>query len=308
MEKLGRRLEASMKTIKSFLSIFIILFFISCGEHLPESYGIYAVSSNNLQQLKPQATFVRGNLMESLSGLKGSSGNMLDKLKYIIVFEKDMIPSDIKLSKLIFKNGGNVDNLFGSSYVDINLWLSVKEIEINIAPLDGKKDMYKIIPVQPIDTGFYALHFGSMSNTNTYNAFNKVAFDFVIGSTIEPYKSFEEIRSIKEQVMSSNAEKLLLSINESFNNKDFNSIRKIYIRADGKSFGDNEWSTLVKGFEIWLSQSGKIMKSVITNKRINGDFATFTLKSNYEKIGTINEELDVINNNGSYYVTFIGTR
>ena len=297
-----------MKTIKSFLAIFLLISFISCSEHLPESYGIFAVSNNNLQPLKPQPTFARGNLIESFSGVKGSSGNILDKLKYIIVFQKDVKPDDIKLSKLVLKKGGNVNDLFGSSYVDVNLWLSEKEIEINIAPIDGKKDMYKIIPVQPIDTGFYALHFGSLSNRETYNAFNKVAFDFVIGTSIEPYKSFEEIRSLKEQAMSSNAEKLLLAINESFNNQDFNAIRKIYVHPDGNIFGDNEWSTLVKGFKIWFSQSGKIKNSLIINKKINGDYATFTLNSNYEKTGAINEEFDVILKNGSYYVTFIGTR
>jgi hypothetical protein len=307
VEELGKRLEALMKISRLLLLIAVLFFFISCGDPVPENYGSYVYSNSDYHLLKPQNTFFSGNLLQSISGIKGTSGAIYEKIKYIIIFEQSIKPDDIKIAKLNFNRGGYVRNLFGESYVEINLWTVERDIAINIAPIEGKKDMYKVTPTQPLDNGFYAVHFGSLTNQNTYSAFNKVAYDFVIGTNGDAYQPYEEIIRKNENAFLTNAEELLKKVNEYFNNKNYEKVRQIYVRTDGNKFDDNEWNSLSKEFDNWILQTGKIKSSRIINKSINENYGSFSLQTEYEKGGTVNEELNVIKKGNLYYITFIGT-
>lgn len=296
-----------MKTNKLVIVTTLILLLTSCGQHLPDNYGIYILSKHSLYTLKPQNTIINGNLLESISGLKKSSGSYYSNLEYIIVFEQNIKPEDIKVSQLEFKKGNYVRNLFGNSYVELNLYTSKKEIPLNIAPIEGKKDMYKVTPTQPLDSGFYALHFGCLTNQNTPEAFNKVAYDFVIGSNDDTYQSYDDMVRKNVQVFNSNAEILLQKINDYFNNKDYTQMRKIYIKSDGNNFNDEEWKSLKVGFDNWMLQSGKIKSSIILDKNINDNYGSFLIQSQYEKAGTLKEELRILKINNQFFITFIGS-
>jgi len=295
-----------MKIISSLFMIGVMFSIISCSKPVPENYGIYIYSNDNYHPLKPQNTFFGGNLLQSISGLKGTSGAIYEKTDYLIIFEQNIKPEDIKISKLNFNKGGYVRNLFGNSYVELNLWTSEREIATNIAPIEGKKDMYKVTPAQPLDNGFYAVHFGSLNNKDTYSAFNKVAYDFVIGTSVEEYQPNEVTVNRNENVFLSNAEELLKKVNEYFNEKNFDKIRQIYIKPDGNNYDDVEWNDLIEGFNNWIKQAGKINSSQIINKSINDNYGSFSLRTEYEKSGTVNEELKVLKKGNIYYITFIG--
>jgi len=296
-----------MKINNIILALILILIFTSCNQHLPDNYGIYISSNHDLSQLNPQKTIIKGNLLKSFSGLKGSSGSCFRNIDYLIIYEQNIRPEDIKISQLNFKKGTNIQNLFGASHVELNLYTSIKEITINVAPIEGKKDMYKVTSPQPLDSGFYALHFGCMTNQNTIEAFNKIAFDFVIGSNTEGYQSYDEIVSKNVKIFVSNAEILLLKINDYFNKKDFDKIHSIYIKTDGSNYNDEEWKSIKDGFDNWILLSGKIKTSKILDQNIYEDYGTFTLQTVYEKIGTINEELKIMKRNDLYFITFIGS-
>ncbi|MCK9211505.1 MAG: hypothetical protein M0P61_11770 [Ignavibacteriaceae bacterium] len=302
----GNQLLIEFNMKKSIYLLFIVFLICSCGKKLPENYGIYVYSINDYHQLKPQNTFISGNLLQSISGIKGTSGAIYEKMDYLIIFEQNIKPDDIKISKLRFNRGGYVRNLFGESYTEVNLWTSERELTINIAPVEGKKDIYKVTTTQPLDKGFYAIHFGSLTNQNTYSALNKVAYDFVIGTNGEDYQPYEEVVRKNENAFLSNATELLKKINEYFNNKNYEKVRQIYVRPDGNKFDDNEWSSLTNGFDNWILQNGKIKSSQIINKSINENYGSFSLQTEYEKGGIVNEELNVIKKGDSYYITFIG--
>lgn len=295
-----------MKVINHLLILCVILLIFSCSRPVPENFGIYVYSNNDYHLLKPQNTFFSGNLLQSISGLKGTSGTIFKEADYLIIYEQNIKPDDIKIAKLNFTRGQYIRNLFGESYVDINLWTVEKDIAINIAPVEGKKDMYKVTPAQPLDSGFYAVHFGSLTNQDTYNAFNKVAYDFVVGTSVEAYQSYEEIIRKNENAFLSNAEELLKKVNLYFNNKNYEKIRQIYVRPDGNKFDDSEWDSLKKGFNNWILQAGKIKSSQIVNKNISDNSGSFSLKTEYEKVGIVQEELNVLKKGNSYYITFIG--
>lgn|GEM_PF-6295383 len=287
--------------------LYLMFFLYSCSDKIPMNYGIYASSNHELHPLKSQSTIVNGNLLESISGLKGTSGTIFDKLDYIIVYKQDVKADDIKLSKLYLNRGSYVRNLFGSSYVELNLWTVEKTIEINVSPIENKKDMYKVTMVHPIENGFYAIDFGTLTNRNTASAFNKAAYDFVIGNSVEPYRSAEEIQTMNIQEFSANAERLLSQVNDLFNKKDYNAIRKIYHNTDGNEFNDSSWNSMIDGFKNWSSQAGAIKFSKIIGKSVNENYGTFALQTEYEKVGQVNEELRIQRKDGSYFITLFGS-
>lgn len=296
-----------MKIKTLFLFIYIILFFPSCKDRIPDNYGIYISSNNELITLKPQILIFHGNLMNSVSGLVSSSGSCFRKIDNIIVFEKDVNPRKLILSKLEFIKGAPIADLLGTSYIDVNLWTSEKKIEFNISPVEGKKDMYKLTINEPLDSGFYALHFGSLTNKNTLDAFDKFAYDFVLGSSRDPYQSIKEINRTNELAFSKMASEFLLQINELFNTKKYDEIRKIYLKPDKSMYNESEWDEMVEGFKNWVKQSGEIKSSKIISHRINDHVGVFYLQTEYEKAGLIMEELRIHKKDNSYFLTFIGT-
>jgi hypothetical protein len=76
-----------------------------------------------------------------------------------------------------------VDNVLSKSTVAVNLWAAAENMEFDVAPIDGEKDMYRLTPKSPLADGFYALHFGGMENQSTLEAsMGSVAYDFVVGN------------------------------------------------------------------------------------------------------------------------------
>jgi len=86
------------------------------------------------------------------------------------------------------------------------------------------------------------------------------------------HKSYEEIIK-NENVFLSDAEELLIKVNDYFNNKRYEKIREIYIKPDGNKFDDNEWFSLTNGFDNWILQAGKIKSS--HDKSINDNYGSF---------------------------------
>src|SRR5450759_4747023 len=105
-----------MKIYKILFPIILLFFIISCSDPLPKDYGIYIYQKSDFNPIKPQKTFFSGNLLQSISGVKGTSGSIYRKIDYIIVFEENIKSNEIKISKLKFNRGENVRNIFGYSY------------------------------------------------------------------------------------------------------------------------------------------------------------------------------------------------
>jgi len=337
MEKHGKLLKLGrikkMKTTNFICILLLSICIYSCKEKLPDSYGIYAVSNNAMNTLVPQKLMFKGNMFSSISGLKEATGTCSLDIDNLIVFEKDVNPQKIFLSRLKFQESATVSNLFGNSYVDVNLWTADSNIEIKIAPIDGKTDMYRIIPASPLKNGFYAIHFGELSNKETLSAVDKVVYGFVIGSSIKPYQLSEKGKnqgtsnqqvgknqssfvpdpdysdiSVNQQEFYDNAKLLLDKANEYFNNKNYTELRKIYLNKNESKVSNAEWIKLTTGFGNWAKQSGKIKSSTIKTWNYENTKGTFKIQTEYEKAGLVDEELVAIFKDNSYYITFIGTK
>jgi hypothetical protein len=174
-----------------FIYLTFILFAASCGQNLPESYGVFAYTDKGKVPLNGQKVLFVGSVFQPITGLRGSSGFRYNSVKHLIAFGKDINPKLIRLAKLEFRKWGVVSNPFGNTSIDVNLWIAAKSIGLDIAPIDGKKDMYKLTPKENLAQGFYALHFGGLENVSILEAaFGDVAFDFVVGDSSN-YQSHE---------------------------------------------------------------------------------------------------------------------
>lgn len=281
-----------------------MLYAASCGQNLPESYGLYAYSDKGRIPLNGQKVLFAGNLFQSITGLKGASGAGYNSISHFIVFEEDINPKWINLTKLQFKKGGYVQNILGNTYVNVNLWVPAKNIDFEIAPIEGKKDMYKITPKEKLSEGFYAFHFGGLGSTSTIEASGgHTAFDFVIGNS-EHYQSYEVLKMRLDEEVRAAAENLLKTANNYFNNREYEKMRDIY-KPDGSVLSDSGWEEFTKGLSTWLNSAGKILDSKIINSNITDSEGLFEIETVYEKKGRQKEKLVVRKIKDRFIITLL---
>jgi hypothetical protein len=312
-----------MKTINLLVLFGIFSVLLSCKQNLPEGYGIYLQTGNEYKQIHPQKTYDRGTIVESIKGIKGTSGASIKEINSIIVYQHKIDPNVIKLSKLYFLYQKTFRGFIGSPIERVELWVPTEKIPVIIQPVKNQIDMYRVIPKNPLDDGFYAIHFGSLI-TNSSPFEYKHVYDFVIGTNVEDYTSVEEIRKKEERlaaeerrkeeqlaakndsIMFIKAKELLEKNNQYYNSKSFSEIRNIQKKEDGSNFNDQEWTVFQNGLENWFSLAGKVNSSKILNKQINKNIGNFLIQSDYQKAGKKQERLKVIRLHDDYYITFLG--
>lgn len=170
-----------MKVIKInskciFVSIFIT-FVYSCSliykTPKPEHFGIYLVNNNKLIELNGQVVNYSGNLINSIAGIKARTDNCLSNSDaYIIHYSKDISYKSIILTKLKYQTFGVVDNILRKQMVDVNMWVQDRNIELKVAPIEGENNMYKLIPTEALETGYYAINYGNLDNQSVTNIFD----------------------------------------------------------------------------------------------------------------------------------------
>lgn len=291
-----------MRFIKFTLIAISLLLIISCSQNLPENYGFYANTDEGRIILNGQKINFRGNLMESITGLIGASGVQCDSIKNFIVFEKDIDPKSLILSRLEFKRRGSVQNIMSRSNVEVNLWVASKSIDIDIAPVKGRKDMYKITPNIQLPKGFYAIHFGGLSNRSTIEAsMGNIAYDFVIGS-VDDYLSYDVMKKRNKERLLKETKNLLKELNAFYNDNDIDKIKNIY-RPNGQFFSDSKWMEFSSGLHTWFEGAGKVTESKIIKSTITENKGIFTIQTIYTKKGKQTEKLEIQKIDGKYYIT-----
>ena len=291
------------------LSVLFILTFIgvvSCTNmNLPESFGYYACTDKALIPINSQKIDLVGNISGCITGIKGTSGTQVDSLKYFIVYEKNLNIKTVSIVKLHFKQTGMVQNIIGSTPVEVNLWSTAENVDFDVSPIAKKPDMYKLTPKSPIKPGFYAIHTGVLNTSSTIDAamdrdHNKI-YDIVVGESVEKYKSSESKKQEKEASIAIEAQNLLQSFNSHFNAVDCNNLKEIYM-PQGKALAGNELKEYCTGISSWLNKSGKITKSDIVGSDVTGDSGTFNVATTYEKTGVQNEKFVITKISGRYRI------
>lgn len=146
----------------SILLCTVMLVLTGCGPHYPETYGVYADTNHGQIRLEGQQIHSAGTLMGAYFGIPRSSGPECTSLKGLIVYEKNLDPSTVGLSRLTFLKNGEVGMGLFRQRIGINLWVPENnEPELDVKPVDGRPDMYIFTPRTPLTNGFYALHLGA---------------------------------------------------------------------------------------------------------------------------------------------------
>lgn len=305
MQEYSNKENGVTMTKISYLVLALASLLTACGQNLPDNYGIYAYTDKERVRLEGHKIMLAGNLMESLAGLKGATGPGYKSVKHFIVFEKNVNPESIGLAKLGFVKGSSVQNIFGRTHIEVNLWTAVNKIDFYVAPISGKKDMYKITPRINLTGGFYALHFGGLGRTTTLEAIgmSKVAFDFVIGDS-NNYQSHEVMKQKNEEKVRGEAENLIKTMNGYFNSQDFSKMIEIY-RPQGRIPSDSEWQEFNKGQRTWFSAAGSILNSKIENSTISDDDGIFQVQTTYQKKGEQHERIVVRKIDGRFFIVSI---
>lgn len=276
----------------------VLLSLLGCGRSLPEAYGIYADTNHGMLRLKGQGARLAGNMMSYYAGLTGPSGVECDSLRDLIVYEKDVNPNSITVAKLQFLKDGRVSTLFSSSQVSVNLWVpSNAQVEVDVKPVEQRRDMYIVTPRTQLDRGFYALYMGRFGGGGGSEG---GVFDFVVGSASE-FPSYATALTTRREEVKKSAVAVLDRMNEMLNARDYRHLDDVY-RPDGRTLSGAELQAFAAGNQTWLSTAGRIIKSeLISVTPADNDSARCSVKTTYEKTGP-QEESVTIRRIGSQYV------
>ena len=156
---------------------------------LPEYYGVYLSSRNGYVDLKPTVVANRFGLTVGDLGLAVDGFDRPPPLSIketnpgFFVYEQGVNVSEIQLSPLVCvgsrrayefniknTNPAFFHNVYRRNYndiVEINLWQAKGIIQLRVAPVSGKQDMYHLVPVSSLAPGRYALYLPT--NLHQYN-------------------------------------------------------------------------------------------------------------------------------------------
>jgi len=291
----GRALALGIVTVAEAILV------TNCGKSLPEAYGVYADTNGGRLLLAGQITRVAGNLLQPIYGLSGPSGSECTSLKEFIVYLKDVRPDTIGLVELAFEKEATLAGFVGTSRARVNLWLPQKRIELDIKPVEQRRDMYIVVPRVRLSRGFYALYiesFGAM-------AMGAPVYALVVG-TAKDFPSYEEETASRQGHLKSTAEGLINRMNELLNKRDYASLQEVY-RPDGRVLSGKEFEDFVAGNKTWLDSSGKILNSRVTDVSAweDRDGGRCFVVTTYEKAGSQKESVTIGKVGTQYFIMSI---
>jgi len=290
-----------MRSANHALSVLAILLFMAgCSKSLPDAYGIYADTNHGRTLLVGQGVRVAGNMLNPIAGLIGPSGVECRYLKDFVVYKKDINPDSVGLVMLNFVRDAQLPGIFGSTQARINLWLPKERIDVEVKPVEQKRDMYVVAPRKSLDKGFYALYIGSFGGEMGMGG---QVYDVVIGSAAD-YPSYAAAAKSRETQLKSDASALLAKMNQLLDRKEYSHLGEVY-RPEGNSLSGAALQEFVDGNQTWLGSAGRIVKSevVSVSPSDDGQSARCSVKTTYEKAGVQEESLTIRKIGDRYFIT-----
>lgn len=290
-----------MRRLNSIMfAVAILLLIVGCSKSLPDAYGIYTDTNHGQTLLTGQNVIVVGNMLSRIPGLKGPSGFECRSLKDFVIYKKDVNPDAVSLVRLNFMKEVQIQGMFGSNQIRINLWLPKDRIEIKVKPVTEKKDMYFIVPKKPLEEGFYALYIGPFGGEMGLGG---QVYDVVVGSSAN-YLSYTDAVKSREIQIKSNASNLLTRMNELLSKKDFGHLEDVY-RPEGEVLSGSALQEFAAGNQTWISSAGKVLNSEITSVSASddGQLAHCSVKTTYEKAGVQIESMTIKKIGERYFIT-----
>jgi hypothetical protein len=139
---------------------------------VPEFYGIYMVSDGKLitpkDALKEKRLKTVGHLMISRFGINELSGISASQNSFFLVYGgqfKDAL-NRLKLGKFKFVRQVLIKGMWPAKdeMANANMWVLEAEISMNVGPVKGQTELYRLVPTSPLSDGVYAIYTGPIGS------------------------------------------------------------------------------------------------------------------------------------------------
>src|SRR5690242_901984 len=150
METAWRRSVRTRQT--SFLLLTSLILLGGCSRSWPEAYGIYADTNKGRLMLQGQPVLVAGTILSSIPGVKGPSGAEGSSVQDFIIYRKDVPPESVGVVRLDYARDREVAGfLLRPERAAVNLWVPKDRVEVDVKPVEDRRDMYVLVPRKPLD-------------------------------------------------------------------------------------------------------------------------------------------------------------
>jgi len=159
------------------------------GDRVPEAYGWYVLSGDQLVELRPQEKpkYV-GEIGSALAGVEEPSGiEIAGPVDCFYVYHPKVDILSVELCSLEFETRRSLPGLFGDRLVQVNMYVADSPIQLRVIPNKDIADLYRIEPGESLSGGQYALHTGVLTEKNL-GAERSPVYDFrlSLGDQEEP--------------------------------------------------------------------------------------------------------------------------
>ena len=279
-----------------------VLMLLGCGRSLPDSYGIYAETNHGRVLLEGQSIRVAGSMLTPIPGVIGPSGPECSSLRDFIVYKKDVRPDSIGVVRLDFRKDSDVRGIFGVTHTKVNFWVPQQRVDLEVKPVETRRDMYLIVPKQELKNGFYAVYIGSFGGEFGMGGW---VYDLVVGSA-KDFPSYQTAIASREAEVREQAAALLKRMNYFFNSGDYADLPAVY-RPGDRVLSNTEFQEFVSGNKTWRESAGRILSSEVTAVSLldDGVSARCSVRTTYEKLGVQQENVLIKKIQGRYFITEI---
>lgn len=176
-------------TIRMICALAVV--FWNCGEGeipVPEFYGAYFLSNGELIEAKDASEEKRlemvGDRFSNKTGIKRLSSISLAANDYIVIYDKDAssLVSLLQLGKFKFVKELELGIWPNRQLYKTDMWILEKNVPMNIGPLKGQPDLYRMVPKTPLSDGVYAVYYNIES---VMSSDKRLVLDFVVGKKYE---------------------------------------------------------------------------------------------------------------------------
>jgi Carboxypeptidase regulatory-like domain len=152
---------------------------------VPVSRGVFLLEGGDYIPLKESSVSIRGNLMQTITGIKTPSLLQIKTQTPIFVFYGAEYPTDgLFLSRIGYMGTKKIQGVFGATRQKINLWTASREkSQIKSEEVDSNLSVVRL--PEPLSVGNYAFHWGILFAGDpiaTSAMQNKAAYDFTISA------------------------------------------------------------------------------------------------------------------------------
>ena len=144
----------------------------------PKEYGFYVIGPGAYSRLEPAEVVSVGNILRSHRGLKDVGDAFQEGTSLRVLFHTELKLDEImrlglELHQLDFVRQAELTGPIAAQMVDVNLYVSKREIPIEVKPLRSRTD-YLVTSSEALEPGYFAFQTQELLNPADGDRFNQI--------------------------------------------------------------------------------------------------------------------------------------